>query len=58
MCTYDFRILVVFIEYGAVFPVSVTYVQDRACVLEHRVGEKGEVPIWTEVLLVRRKGKP
>ena len=28
------------------------------CVLEHRVGKKGEVPIWTEALLVRRKGNP
>ena len=27
-------------------------------VLDHRVGKKGEVPIWTEALLVRRKENP
>ena len=31
---------------------------EGTCVLEHRVGEKGEEPIWTEAILVRRKGNP
>ena len=31
---------------------------EGTCVLECRVGKKGEVPIWTEALLVRRKGNP
>ena len=31
---------------------------ERSGVLEHRVGKKGEVPFWTEALLVVRKGNP